>query len=173
MSFADQWAKPDLGDELLVALGAVAYWSGRLEERLFWLAASLLDPWYSGFDDPDERALAATRGLGFDALRQLVIRVLDVEGRDSHPELRRTLRDAETLMKERNRVVHGEWWPYEEEERPIITHRNWRSVGLSDVRVEDLRDLANKLAAVTDRVELAQSEGHPKTRGGTSGGLSQ
>jgi len=58
-------AKPDLGDEYLVALGAVAYWSCRIEGSMFWLAAALVDRWYRATHDVDERAIAATRGLGF------------------------------------------------------------------------------------------------------------
>jgi hypothetical protein len=69
-----EWVRPDASDEFLIALGAVAYWSARVEGRLFWLAASFIDPGYDGWEDPDDRALAATRGMGFDPLTQLVKR---------------------------------------------------------------------------------------------------
>lgn len=160
MPEVENWTRPDVGDDFLVALGAVTYWSGRVEGRLFWLAASLVDAWYDGHSDPDDRALAATRGLSFDALRQLVLRVLDLRGAGSQPDFRRTLQEAEALMKERNRFVHGEWWPYEGEPERSITHRSWRGVELSDVQVADLHSLATRLAGVSERIEIAQDELH-------------
>lgn len=158
MTEVENWTRPDVGDDFLIALGAVTYWSGRMEGRLFWLAASLVDAWYDGHGDPDDRALAATRGLGFDALRQLVLRVLDLRGDGSQPEFRRTLKEAEALMKERNRFVHGEWWPHEGEPERSITHRSWRGVELSDVRVADLQNLATRLAGVSERITLAHDD---------------
>jgi len=154
------WTKPDASDEFLVALGAVAYWSGRVEGGLFWLATSLIDGWSFGHDDPDERALAATRGLNFDALRQLVVRVLDLRGRGSHSEFRNTLKEAETLMKLRNRYIHGDWWPDEGEPDLSITHRSWRGVELSEVPLIELRALASKLADVSERVGRAHADLH-------------
>lgn len=160
MPEAQEWTRPDAGDEFLIALGAVTYWSGRVEGRLFWLAASLVDAWCDGHSDPDDRALAATRGLGFDALRQLVLRVIDLRGNTSHPEFRRTLHEAEALMRERNRFVHGEWWPHEGEPERSITYRSWRGVELSDVEVADLQNLASRLASVSERITLAHDELH-------------
>jgi hypothetical protein len=155
-----EWARPDVSDEFLGALGAVTYWSGRVEGRLFWLGASLIDGWYDGYGDPDDLALAATRGLGFDALRQLIVRVLDLRGSASHPEFRKTLKEAEHLMRERNRYIHGEWWPDEGEPDLSVTHRSWRGVEASEVPVAELRNLASKLASVSERIERAQGDLH-------------
>jgi hypothetical protein len=152
------WGKPDLGDDYLVALGTVAYWSGRIEGSMFWLAAGLVDGWYRGDHDPDERAVIATRGLGFQALYDLIIRLLDLRDAAGYSEVRLSLRNAKTVMSERNRVLHGDWWPVEDDSLAAFTTRNWRSVEFEEMSVESLRDIANRLSAIAKRLEMAHDQ---------------
>ena len=150
------WAKPNTGDDFLIAMGAVVYWSGQVEGRLFWLVAAMLDSTYDGYLDPDERAIAATSGLGFTPLAVLFLRLLNLRGKDSHLEIRETLKEAEAAMRERNRLVHGEWW---DDELPLgFTHRTWRAIKIVDAEVSELTELATRLSEIVGRMASARDE---------------
>ena len=64
-------------------------------------------------------------------------------------------------MRERNRVIHGQWW-FDEPDSPGFVHPTWSKIDLIEADANELRQLATRLADVAQRMAEADEELFPR-----------
>ena len=143
----------ELSDEHLVAVGRITVAAGRLEARLHDLAEAVIDP------EPNVvRVLLG--GAPFDAQVSTLVKVVDLKRPGgAWPAFRTWSEAAKAAMRERNKLLHGEWvvsFSKADGFVPAISTRSKR--GPTDDDKVELHATAEQLEATAARLQALARE---------------
>lgn len=131
-------------------MGEVAYWSARVERTLAFVVMALIS---DDDGETDEIGIVVTRGLAFNHLVELGLRLVELPRYDG--EIRDTFTRlssaSKAAMASRNHLLHGAWTrPQQGPAKASLT----RAKGTVDrtFNVEQVQDVAFDLAVLADRL---------------------